>query len=141
MNVPPPPWLSDFADSAAACLHGYDLLAPVGSHFFHNQAIDQWELTLFVSATEIVGGERDGEVTHSKFSVDVLGMASLFNDVSKLDWQALTIDKSDALGAHFSIEGKYFGCNIWLKVLALPPQGTPPGRTLDIYQQKLEDIW
>ena len=140
MSVPPP-WLADFADRSAALLHGYDLLAPVGSHFFFNQAIDQWELSLFVSSTEIVGGERDGELTHSKFAVDILGIASLFTDVNALDWQALTVDENDALGAHISVQGKYFGCNVWLRILALPPKGTEPGRTLDSYRQVLEDLW
>ena len=62
-ELSPPDWLGEFADLATRAFHSQIPIAPVGCHFHRNDEAEspQWEVTLFVSSTEIFGGALDGQ--------------------------------------------------------------------------------
>lgn len=137
----PPNWLSSMANQVASLMYDVDVLAPIGCHFFHNASRDEWEVTLFASNTEIVGGEWDGVLAPSKFCFDILKLGEIFDEVHALIWQALAVHYDDQLGPHISIEATYEGHRVWVRVLAESPEEFEPGRRIQAYDANLKEIW
>ncbi len=137
----PPAWLSDLADCVAEQFYATDVLAPLGCHYHHNRPLDQWEVTLFASRTEVVGGKLDGVTTTSGFSLDLKPIFRMFDEVINFHWQTVSMGPDDDLGPHVSIEGQNEGHSVWLRVLATPPAQFDTGRTLNAYSMRLEDAW
>ena len=136
----PPTWLNELANEVASHLYAVDLLSPLGCHVYRNQALDQWELTLFASRTRVVGGQYDGREIVSEFSADIAGIVRLFDNVSELHWHALA-GATDELGTHISLEGHLNRKNVWLRITAEPPVRFEPGRTAHAYNLRLEEHW
>jgi hypothetical protein len=137
----PPEWLSALADLIAEAIIGVDAPAPLGCHFFHNESVDQWEITLFPGATEIVGGRHDGRVKPSPFALDLARLSWVLNDVERFHWQTHSLGDSDDLGPHVSLEGTYEDHNVWLRILAEAPEQFPIGRRVDASGEEIEDLW
>ncbi|MFK7777546.1 MAG: hypothetical protein QM501_05435 [Gimesia sp.] len=137
----PPSWLNTMANHVASLMSDVDVLSPIGCHFFQNKSRDEWEVSLFASNTEIVGGEWDGVMAPSKFCFDILSLGSIFDEVHALNWQALPVDDDDQLGCHISIEATYKGHQVWVRVLAESPEEFEPGRRIQAYEFNLKEIW
>ena len=137
----PPYWLAEMADLVASEIQGVDLLSPIGCHYFFDDADDRWEVALFAAGTETVGGAHDGTVTPSKFTVDLINIADIFSEISKLNWQAQPLDGTDELGPHLSVEGTYAGADVWLRILAQPPKRFQNGRFARAYEMRLDEAW
>lgn len=137
----PPSWLKSMANQVASLMYDVDILAPIGCHFFHNSSRNEWEVTLFASNTEIVGGEWDGVLAPSKFCFNILNLGEIFEEVESIFWQALPVDYDDQLGCHISIEGKYEGERVWVRVLAEAPEEFEAGRRMQAYEFNLKEIW
>ncbi|HAW31641.1 hypothetical protein [Gimesia maris] len=129
------------ANQVASLMYDVDMLSPIGCHFFHNGSRNEWEVTLFASSTEIVGGEWDGVLAPSKFCFNILKLGEIFEEVESLYWQALPVDYDDQLGCHISIEGKYEGERVWVRVLAEAPEEFEAGRRMQAYEFNLKEIW
>ncbi|WP_417389019.1 hypothetical protein [Gimesia sp.] len=129
------------ANQVASLMYDVDILAPIGCHFFHNSSRNEWEVTLFASNTEIVGGEWDGVLAPSKFCFNILNLGEIFEEVESIFWQALPVDYDDQLGSHISIEGKYEGERVWVRVLAEAPEEFEAGRRMQAYEFNLKEIW
>ncbi|WP_291173203.1 hypothetical protein [Gimesia sp.] len=137
----PPSWLKTMANQVASLMYDVDILAPIGCHFFHNSSRNEWEVTIFASNTEIVGGEWDGVLAPSKFCFNILNLGEIFEEVESIFWQALPVDYDDQLGCHISIEGKYEGERVWVRVLAEAPEEFEAGRRMQAYEFNLKEIW
>lgn len=139
----PPSWLSRFGDLATRAFHSTDRLAPVGCHFHLHEEADppQWEVTLFVSSTEIYGGAFDGQRAVSRFMLDLSELKETFDVIENFYWQAQTMAEDDQLGPHIGVEGTFEGHSVWLRVTAEPPSDFQPGRAIDLYENKLHDRW
>lgn len=136
-----PAWLKQLADQVASHIFAVDILAPLGCHYYHNLARDQWEVTLFVSRSETIGGPRDGQETSSRFTMDLCGLQQEFHSLENFFWQPLPLGEDDQLGAHLSVEGTVEGRNIWLRVLSQPPREFEAGRYVVAAEHRLEDRW
>lgn len=137
----PPSWIEDTADRAAALFQSEDILAPIGCHFFHDEEQDLWEVSLFVSLTETLGGPCDGKLTRGRFSIDVRELMSLFSEIARFDWQAVSFGDDDDLGPHLAIEGLVGGASVWLRILSEPPREFEPGRIADVHRAEFRDRW
>jgi hypothetical protein len=135
----PPDWMQSLADEAGALIHPVDLLAPLGCHYCEVNGV--WEITLFASQTEILGGPLDGGLRASRFHVDLAELIVLFDEVSSAYWQALGLGEEDDLGPHVGIEGRYAGHDVWLRILANAPKRFPPGRVAHVQQGTWEELW
>ena len=69
-----PAWLNSFASAATEHIHGVDILSPLGCHCYHNRARDEYELTLFASRTQVVGGGKDGREVDCNLEVEIDGL-------------------------------------------------------------------
>jgi len=137
----PPSWLQETANRVAEQFHGADALAPIGCHFYHDERDDVWEVTLFVSHTETIGGEFDGKVTPCRFSVDLSGLESLFSEIRQFSWQAVSMGEDDDLGPHLAIEGAIGTENLWLRIVSEPPRQFEAGRVADVYEREFRNRW
>lgn len=135
----PPKWLQTLADRVAEHIAPVDVLSPLGCHFAKDG--ERWEVTIFASATEVVGGERDGSSRPSRFLLDVLGIQKLFASVSELLWQPLRVGSRDDLGAHLTLLGLYEGHEVWLRVLARAPRTMESGRQARVYELVWTERW
>lgn len=135
----PPPWLEELANAVALQMTPAEMMAPIGCHFCLVDS--QWEITLFASKTEVVGGGQDGTLKSSKFSVDVKGITELFSNVENLHWQAVPMGSNDDLGAHLSLEGNYHGQAVWLRILSTAPKRYKAGRKALTYEMEWKEVW
>lgn len=141
MFMTPPHWLEQTVNQVTAQFHAVDDLAPIGCHFFHDESLDQWEVTIFVSQTETIGGEYDGKRTSSRFSVDLMSLSALFSEVRQFSWQALSMGDDDDLGPHVTLEGRVQGNDVWLRIVAEPPPQFQVGRIADTSKRRFLDLW
>jgi hypothetical protein len=137
----PPAWLAETANQIASHIHGADALAPIGCHYYHDELCDLWEVTIFVSFTETLGGELDGKLTQSRFSVELKGWDAIFSEVHRFSWQAVSMGEGDDLGAHLAVEGRVGEHKIWLRIVADPPKQFQAGRIADVYGKDFHDCW
>jgi len=134
-----PAWLSDLVQQVCACLHGVEDFPPIGCHVAEIE--DCWEVTVFVSPTEIVGGEYDGERLSCLFVVDTLQLLQIFDGVESASWQPHVMSDLDDLGSHMAVIGDFSGHSVWLRILAETPERYPVGRQLDLYGKRFIDSW
>jgi hypothetical protein len=135
----PPEWLQELADAAALQMIPADILAPVGCHFC---LVDEtWEISLFASNTQIVGGKKDGVLRPSRFQVDLQAVTKLFSEVHNLSWQPLALAADDELGPHVAIDGTYAGHSISLRILSRAPKQFAAGRRAIVYENAWEETW
>lgn len=137
MNVPP--WLRELADAVAAQIAPADLLAPLGCHICEVEG--QWEISLFASSTEVVGGSRDGRRRQSKFTVNLMKVLGLFEEIKACHWQNRPFSASDELGAHFSVDAHYAGHPVSLRVLAAAPKRFSSGRQARVNDDAIVETW
>ncbi len=135
----PPPWIQELTEDVTAGMHAFDVLSPIGCHYHQTERF--WEVTIFASRTEIVGGPKDGTQTSSKFSLDLQGVSRLLDDVTEMHWQALPLDGDDDLGPHISLVGRRAGNEVWLRILAEAPPRFEPGRIIWAYDGTSEEAW
>jgi len=120
-------------------MHAHDVLAPIGCHY--HQEDDVWEVTLFASRTEVVGGEKDGLRFPSRFILDVKGLIELFSSVEAVEWQALPQGTDDEIGANLAVLGTYCGEHVCLRIPAEAPQRFDVGRVANVYEMRFVNIW
>lgn len=139
----PPQWLGELATLATQAFHSQSQLAPVGCHFHKNDEVEptEWEVTLFVSSTEVYGGARDGQCAFSHFMVDLRDLMAAFDVVESCYWQAQTMTDDDQLGPHVGVEGLFQGHSVWLRITAQPPSEFEPGRVFDQATNELQNRW
>lgn len=129
MAEQPPAWLVSLVELVANCLEAHNPMGPLG--FLYGQEEDLWELIVYPTPVELMGGATDGAVVLPGFSLDLQALQSAFEQVDAVDWCAQAFGPHDLTGAHISLEGLYQGHQVWLQVLAEPPEDEEPGLRLD----------
>lgn len=137
----PHDWLERLASAVGRVFYAQEPLAPLGCHVHQESDHEPGEVTLFVSGTELLGGPRDGQVSVSKFMLDLRALIELFEDVESCYWQAHTMAEDDQLGPHLGIEGQFEGHAVWLRVTANPPSQFGPGRVINTVTNQIVNSW
>jgi hypothetical protein len=137
----PPVWLRWFANEAAQAILDTAVHAPIGCHYHYGEERSEWEVTVFVSDTEVVGGPRDGTLVPCRIQVDLSHALGLFDEMPRVHWLAGAVREDEDLDQHVSLEGQVRGHHVWLRVLAQAPQQAGPGRLLYASTGTLEDLW
>ena len=133
----PPGWLKELADAAALLMVPVDVMAPIGCHYTCVEKT--WEISLFASSTQIVGGERDGEVRRSRFWLDIEAIRKLFTEVHSVSWQAHALAFDDELGPHVELHGIYAEKDVKLRILAFPSKRFASDRRAIVYKHMWEE--
>ncbi len=137
----PPSWLRWFVSDASKGILDQASIAPLGCHFYHDAKLNTWEISIFVSRTEVVGGPGDGRMIGSGLLVDVGAVIAAFDQLPSLHWQSEAVCDDDQLGNHISLEGIARGHQVWLRILHEAPAEFSPGRLLHASHGFLEDLW
>lgn len=136
-----PDWLQRFADSVVNCLSAGLSLAPVGCHCALDHGTSTWEVTLFVSRTEIRGGQRDGTLLPSLLTVDINAVGGLFDQPPEVHLQAIELLETAEPGTYLSFIGISSGHRIWLRIPQRAPEWSGTGRILDASTGEVRDLW
>lgn len=132
-------WLQELADAVAAQMNLIKDPCPIGCHFCEVDGM--WEVSLFASSTEIVGGSNDGKCKQSPFIMNVATILPLFDSVESVQWQSQPVDRKDELGAHLAIEGTVEGHPVSLRVLAKAPRRFASGRQVRVHENAVVRRW
>lgn len=127
----PPAWLEKFIEIIANCIEAHGLLGPLRWYYLEEE--EYIELEIFPTQVEILGGELDGKLIMAGFSLDVTTLLAAFSRVDAIHWSSQGIADE---GAHLSVEGIYEGHDIWLRILADPPEDEEPGMQMDMSDSK-----
>ncbi len=125
-----PQWLTSLVDTVGNCMEvrcASGLLA-----FRWRMENDFWEIAVYSTPGEVVGGADDGAIIVPGFSLNVQELMSAFEVVASLHWRSHSFGPHDNLGPNVSIEGVYQGHEVWLKVLAEAPEDEEPGFKVDL---------
>ena len=137
----PPAWLRWFVNDAVHGIMDRQAVAPVGCHFFHDQEEDVWEVSLFLSRTEVYGGAADGKHVPAGLQIDVAAVSKAFDFAPDVYWQSEKFSSDDELGNHLSFQGVARGVQVWLRILQSAPEWAGPGRLVHAETGKVDDIW
>ena len=77
----PPVWLNHLITHVTCAIVDHDCHAPVGCHFYQNPGTAEWEISAFVSSTEVVGGPMDGTEVNPPVQLDI---SSVIDEASAL---------------------------------------------------------
>ena len=136
-----PAWIQSLADQITPGITPLGIPSPIGCHTFFDDTNDVWEISLFTSETEILGGEKDGIKFHSNFVLNINSLLHVFDEIENIEWQALTTGEEDQLGSHLSVEGTFQTHSVWLRILSNPPEACDVGQIYDHQSQKLLELW
>ncbi len=137
----PPAWLQRLIDDVTSAIVDYDCHAPIGCHFYRNPATAEWEISAFVSSTEVVGGPMDGTEVNPPVQFDISAVMELFDDKPTVHWQSDSVAVDDDLAQHISFQGSIKGRRVWLRMLQGAPEGTGPGRLVHAGSGEIENLW
>jgi hypothetical protein len=101
----PPVWLNHLITHVTCAIVDHDCHAPVGCHFYQNPGTAEWEISAFVSSTEVVGGPMDGTEVNPPVQLDISSVIDLFDDRPTIHWQSDPVAADDELAQHVSFQG------------------------------------
>jgi hypothetical protein len=124
-----PDWLEELVATVGDCLMAHSLMGPLGWYAYEEDGMT--ELVIYPKTVIFVGGALDGELGVPGFSFDVQTVLKAFEQVDAVQWNSQGMGPHDEEGAHLSIEGIYQGHEVWVRVLAEPPEDEEPGLEID----------
>lgn len=136
-----PDWLLSFVNDVVQVFVDASVEAPIGCHVYHDESMNCWEVTLFISRTELLSGPHDGLKFPTWFQLNVFSVGTAFDTLPVIHWQSEKIAADDELGNHLSFEGIVSGYNMWLRILADAPAWTQAGRLVHADTGVIQDKW
>ncbi len=106
--------------------------------FRWRQEEDQWQIMVYPTLGELIGGADDGALVSPGFSLDVQELTTAFEELVDVHWQAQALGPHDQQGRHISIEGVYDGHQVYLQVLSDAPEDEEPGFKVDLTKRTRE---
>ncbi len=129
MTQSPSGWTHASTSIVASCIEFH---RPMGPMKWQSLEADHLgEFLVYPTPVELVGGEEDGAIVMAGFSLDLHELLAAFDEVSALHWYAHGLGPDDRNGPPISLEGIDQGPEVWLRVLAEPPEDEEPGLRLD----------
>jgi hypothetical protein len=124
-------WLHDFVESVADCMTSDSPMGPLGYRYREEDGF--WEITVYSTPVELVGGAVDGEIVVPGFSLDLEQLRTVFDEIADAGWHSLGFPSE---GPHVWIEGSFQGREVFLQVLAYAPDDEEPGMKFDTQRRK-----
>ena len=128
-------WLNTLLEEVGGCIEADSPVGPLGLRYRVEEGY--WEVWIYLTPVELVGGRHDGKVVVPGFSVDLEQLRESFDSVVACHWNALGLTYPE--GPHISIEGVFQGREVYLQVLAYAPEGEEPGLKLDATRRRRRD--
>jgi hypothetical protein len=125
----PSAWMEALVNIVVDCMEAHSPMGSVGWQYHEEEALG--ELVVYPTPVELVGGATDGAVVVPGFSLDLHALLATFEHVTALQWCPHGFGPDDPEGPCLSLEGIYQGHQVWLRMLAEPPEDEEPGLHLD----------
>lgn len=126
----PEAWLEDLIAGIGNCIEAHTLMGPFAWRYWPED--DFHHLLFYPTTVRLVGGKQDREEVLPGFSLDIDSLLSLFQSIEAVTWNSQGMGPYDDEGPRVSVEGIYQGHDVWLRVLAEPPEDEEPGMELDV---------
>jgi len=120
-------WLNTLLDEVGDCIDADSPMGPLGLRYHEDDGY--WEVWVYPTPVELVGGRHDGEVVVPGFTLELEQVRESFDSVSAFHWNAIGLN--DPAGPQVTIEGVFQGREVSLHVLAYAPEGEEPGLKFD----------
>ena len=129
-----PDWLESLVEKVADCMEGHGPAGSVQYRCWTEEEEDEalWEILVYPTPIELVGGAVDGTVVSPGFTLDLQALSALFEEVDAFMWEAEAFGPDDTEGPNVSIEGTYRGHSVLLRLLSEAPEDEEPGLELEI---------
>ncbi len=124
-----PAWMKALVDVVSGCMEVHTVMGPLG--FRWGEEDQFWEVIVYPTPIELVGGAADGELVSPGFSLNLQELWCSFDEVTDVNWCAYDFGPHDPDGPYISIEGVYQGHHVYLKVVSEAPNDEEPGLRLD----------
>ena len=131
----PPPWFDNLIESVAGNLTGDSPAGPLGMRY--REEDDFWEISIYPTPVELLGGAHDGEIVIPGFSLDIEGLRSVFAEIRDMGWNSLGLLGNE--GPYVWVEGIFQGHEVYVQILADSPEDEEPGMKFDTMPRKEED--
>jgi hypothetical protein len=125
-------WLALLHEAVSACVEAESPMGPLGLRYREEEGF--WEVWIYPTPVELMGGRHDGEVVVPGFTLDLDRLRASFDSVVAFGWNALGLNHSE--GPHISVEGIFQGREVYLQVLAQAPEDEEPGMKFDTTQRR-----
>jgi hypothetical protein len=125
-------WLQELCEALVGCVEADSPLGPMGLRSWEDE--DFWEVWIYPTPVELVGGRHDGEVVVPGFSLDLQQLREVFDSVAAFGWNALGLNWPQ--GPHVYVEGVFQGREVYLQVLACAPEDAVPGLKVDAARRR-----
>jgi len=131
-----PDWIDPLAELVAGFLTSTSQLGPLGIRFREEEP-GTWEVVIYPTPVELIGGAADGATFAPAFTVDVEGLRKEFEPVRKCGVSSHGIYEDES--GYFWIEGKWNNLPMTLRILLAPPENEAPGSKLDMNRREEDD--
>jgi hypothetical protein len=121
-------WLDELLDAVSACVEADSPMGPLRLRSWEEEGF--WEIWIYPTAVEVVGGVHDGAVVVPGFRLDLEQLREVFDSLVAFGWNALGLN--DTEGPHIYVEGVVEGREVYLQVLAYAPEDEEPGLKVDL---------
>jgi hypothetical protein len=124
-----PDWLEDLIEAVAGCMEVDEPMGSLG-YRWHDEDGDFWEIDLYPTPIELVGGAVDGAIVDPGYSLDLAALQEVFERIDALYWNTHGYHGSEP--PFVSLEGIYEGREVYLRVLSAAPDGEEPGMKFQV---------
>lgn len=126
-----PDWLRQFIARAADLFEPLDAVGRAG----YDCQLDErgWTVSLYLGATEVIGGPLDGHIEHASFRINLDDLRRLFHSTEHFEWYSVSRPAADAderrLRSLLAVHGTVDSAENYVKleILATPPDCVLPG--------------
>jgi len=125
-------WLAELYAALVGCVEADSPMGPMGLRSWEEEGF--WEVWVYPTPVELVGGRHDGEVVVPGFSFDLQQLREVFESVAAFGWNALGLNGPQ--GPHVYVEGVFQGREVYVQVLAYAPEDEDPGLKVDATRRR-----
>ncbi|MBC8869804.1 MAG: hypothetical protein H8E44_10320 [Planctomycetes bacterium] len=122
-----PVWLENLVDHIAMNMEADSVQGPLGYRYGEEDGF--WEVIVYPTPVELLGGAVDGEVVAPGFTLDLEGLRSGFDRIADSRWNAFGLIPGE--GPYLAVEGKFQGHDLFLRILAYAPDDEDPSIKVD----------
>jgi len=124
-------WVKQVVEAVAEHMTADSPMGPLGYRYGQDEGF--WEIDVYATPVELIGGAVDGEVVVPGFSLDLEGLRAAFEVITDFGWQSLGFSQTE--GPRVWIEGTFRGKELLLQVLAYAPEDEEPGMKLNVFRR------